>query len=161
MSTSTPKAIQVVSDDEIKVLGFDNNRLQRVREKIINDIELGSCHGVSMIAARKGKVVLDIVEGYAHKENGEMLTSDSVFVTMSVAKQFTNVLALSLVEKGLLKLHAPVAELIPEFATLGKEKVICIISLLILAGSCQRYPQSLLKYLQISKNSWILHAACR
>ena len=123
MSISTPKAIQVVSDDEIKVLGFDNDRLQRVREKIVSDIELGSCHGVSMIAARKGKVVLDIVEGYAHKENGEMLTSDSVFVTMSVAKQFTNVLALSLVEKGLLKLHAPVAELIPEFATLGKEKV--------------------------------------
>lgn len=42
---------------------------------------------------------------------------------MSVAKQFTNVLALSLVERGLLKLHAPVAELIPAFATLGKEKV--------------------------------------
>ena len=44
-------------------------------------------------------------------------------MTMSVAKQFTNVLALSLVEKGFLKLHAPVAEVIPEFATLGKEKV--------------------------------------
>jgi CubicO group peptidase (beta-lactamase class C family) len=42
---------------------------------------------------------------------------------MSVAKQFTNVLALSLVERGQLKLHAPVAELIPEFGTLGKEKV--------------------------------------
>ena len=123
MSASTPKAIQVASNDEIKALGFDDNRLQRVREKIVSDIELGSCHGVSMIAAKNGKVVLDIVEGYAHKEKGEMLTSDSVFVTMSVAKQFTNVLALSLVEKGLLKLHAPVAELIPEFATLGKEKV--------------------------------------
>jgi CubicO group peptidase (beta-lactamase class C family) len=42
---------------------------------------------------------------------------------MSVAKQFTNVLALSLVERGVLRLHAPIADLIPEFRALGKEKV--------------------------------------
>ena len=117
------KMMEVASNNEIKTLGFDSDRLELVRKKIIDDIAAGSCHGVSMIAARKGKIVLDIVEGYSHKENGEMLNADSVFVTMSVAKQFTNVLALSLVEKGLLKLHAPVAELIPEFATLGKDKV--------------------------------------
>ncbi len=123
MSTSASKLLQVATDNEIKALGFDGERLQLVRKKIVDDIEDGVCHGVSMIAARKGKVVLDIVEGYSHRENGDMLNSDSVFVTMSVAKQFTNVLALSLVEKGILKLHAPIAELIPEFATLGKEKV--------------------------------------
>ena len=38
MSASTPKAIQVASNDEIKALGFDDNRLQRVREKIVSDI---------------------------------------------------------------------------------------------------------------------------
>ncbi|MFT4580398.1 MAG: CubicO group peptidase (beta-lactamase class C family) [Gammaproteobacteria bacterium] len=76
-----------------------------------------------MIVARRGEIVLDITEGYANHAENLALQSNSVFATMSVAKQFTNVLALSLVERGLLKLHAPVAEIIPEFAMLGKEKV--------------------------------------
>ena len=115
--------LEAASLDEIRGLGFDPERLARVKEKILSDITEEKCHGVSMIAARRGKVVLDITEGYADRENDKALATDSVFVTMSVAKQFTNVLALSLVEKGFLKLHAPVAEVIPEFATLGKEKV--------------------------------------
>ena len=76
-----------------------------------------------MLVARRGEVILDITEGYADRAENKALQRDSVFATMSVAKQFTNVLALSLVERGLLSLHAPVAELIPEFANLGKEKV--------------------------------------
>ena len=115
--------LEAASLDEIRGLGFDPERLARVKEKILSDIGEAKCHGVSMIAARRGKVVLAITEGYADRENDKTLATDSIFVTMSVAKQFTNVLALSLVEKGLLKLHAPVAEVIPEFATLGKEKV--------------------------------------
>lgn len=42
---------------------------------------------------------------------------------MSVAKQFTNILVLTLVERGLLKLHAPLAELIPGFGAFGKQQV--------------------------------------
>ena len=104
-------------------LGFDAQRLGRVRDAVRADIDAGRCHGVAMRVARRGQVVLDITEGYADRAAGRALGHDAVFATMSVAKQFTNVLALSLVERGLLKLHAPVAELIPEFATLGKEKV--------------------------------------
>lgn len=104
-------------------LGFDGQRLGRVRDAVRADIDAGRCHGVAMRVARRGQVVLDITEGYADRAAGRALAHDAVFATMSVAKQFTNVLALSLVERGLLKLHAPVAELIPEFATLGKQKV--------------------------------------
>jgi CubicO group peptidase (beta-lactamase class C family) len=101
-------------------LGFDGKRLARVEDAIKADIDAGRCHGVRLVAARHGEVVLDITAGYADKAANKPLKADSVFATMSVAKQFTNVLALSLVERGLLKLHAPVAELIPEFANLGK-----------------------------------------
>ena len=104
-------------------LGIDPDRLARVRERILHDIDAERCHGVNLIVARHGDVILDITEGFADRAASKPLKRDSVFVTMSVAKQFTNVLALSLVERGLLNLHAPVAELIPEFATLGKEKV--------------------------------------
>ncbi|MEM7468181.1 MAG: serine hydrolase domain-containing protein [Pseudomonadota bacterium] len=112
-----------LSNKDAEALGFDAIRLSRVREKIVQDIDEGRSHGANLLVARRGEVVLDISEGYADKANNKSLSRDSVFATMSVAKQFTNVLALSLVERGLLKLHAPVAELIPEFATLGKEKV--------------------------------------
>jgi CubicO group peptidase (beta-lactamase class C family) len=42
---------------------------------------------------------------------------------MSTGKQFTNVLALTLVERGALRLHQPVADVLPEFRPLGKETV--------------------------------------
>ncbi len=123
MATNITSAVRAVDYDAAEELGFDAARLQRVREAVVADIEAERCHGVSMIVARHGKVVLDLTEGFADRAAGRALESDAVFATMSVAKQFTNVLALSLVERGLLKLHAPVAELIPAFATLGKEKV--------------------------------------
>jgi CubicO group peptidase (beta-lactamase class C family) len=108
---------------ELTELGFDPDRLARVREVVVSDIEHGRYHGVAMRVARGGTTVLDLCEGYADRAAGTPLRPDSVFASMSVAKQFTNVLALSLVERGLLRLHAPVAEVIPEFGTLGKEKV--------------------------------------
>lgn len=103
--------------------GFDVERLGRVVEAIRRDIEAERCDGVALMVAHGGRVVLDVTEGFADRRAGKRLGKDAVFATMSVAKQFTNVLALSLVERGALRLHAPVAELIPEFGTLGKEKV--------------------------------------
>ena len=108
---------------ELTGLGFDAERLARVRAAVLSDIEHGRCHGVALRVARHGSIVLDLCEGYADRAAGTKLQPNAVFATMSVAKQFTNVLTLSLVERGLLKLHAPVAEVIPEFGKLGKEKV--------------------------------------
>ena len=113
----------IIDENEVAKLGFDPSRLQRVEERIKEDIAKGKCHGASIIAARHGKIALDVTEGFSNLSEQKKLEPNSVFATMSVAKQFTNVLALSLVERGLLYLHAPVCELIPEFATLGKEKV--------------------------------------
>ena len=112
-----------ISEQDARALGFDPSRLVRVSERIKQDIDDERCHGANLIVARRGEIVLDLTEGYADRGANKPLQRDSVFATMSVAKQFTNVLALSLVERGLLNLHAPIAELIPEFGNLGKEKV--------------------------------------
>lgn len=109
--------------DRVNEQGFDVERLERVARAIRRDVETERCHGAALIVARGGRIVLDLTEGYADRKAGRRLGKDAVFATMSVAKQFTNVLALSLVERGALRLHAPVAELIPEFGTFGKEKV--------------------------------------
>jgi CubicO group peptidase (beta-lactamase class C family) len=103
--------------------GFDLKRLDRVGEAIRRDIEAGRVHGACLTVARHGEVVLDLAEGCADKAAGRAMDRNAAFVSMSVAKQFTNVMALSLVEKGLLRLHTPVADVIPEFGRLGKEQV--------------------------------------
>ena len=123
MTTAIQTPTRAVENELIATLGFDLPRLHRVRPAIRAAIDDGHCHGASLIVARHGQIVLDITEGYADRKAGRALGSDAVFATMSVAKQFTNVLALSLVERGLLKLHAPIAEWIPEFAKLGKGRV--------------------------------------
>jgi CubicO group peptidase (beta-lactamase class C family) len=112
-----------MSSDNLKELGFDADRLARVGRRIKADIDGGRCHGVALIAARRGRVVLDLVEGFADRKAGRALGRDAVFVSMSIGKQFTNVLALNLVERGALRLHAPVADLLPEFRAFGKERV--------------------------------------
>jgi CubicO group peptidase (beta-lactamase class C family) len=112
-----------MSRERVNDQGFDIERLDRVIQAIRRDIDAERCDGVALQVARRGRVVLDVTEGFADRKAGKRLGKDAVFATMSVAKQFTNVLALSLVERGALRLHAPVAELIPEFGKLGKQKV--------------------------------------
>lgn len=104
-------------------LGFDAARLARVTDRIARDIDAGRSHGVAMKVSRGGETVLDLLEGYADQKAGRRLAADSVFATMSVGKQFTNVVVLSFVERGLLRLHTPVVDVLPEFGALGKGRV--------------------------------------
>ena len=44
-------------------------------------------------------MVVDLVTGFADPQSGRHLERDAVFASMSVGKQFINVLALTMVEK--------------------------------------------------------------
>ena len=103
MATNPQSPVTPIATTTPEDLGFDPERLERVREKIVADIDADRCHGVNLIVARHGEAVLNVTEGYADRAAGRELDPHSVFATMSVAKQFTNVLALSLVERGLLQ----------------------------------------------------------
>lgn len=129
-----------MSTDNVKELGFDAKRVARVQDRVKQDIEAGRYHGAALIAARRGRIAFEVVEGFADKQSGRRLTRDGVFSTMSVAKQFTNVLALSMVERGVLRLHAPIAEWLPEFRALGKEKVNLAHLLTHTSGICSAVP---------------------
>jgi len=104
-------------------LGFDEERLARVSRAIEADIAAERCDGASLVVARGGRVALDLVHGFAERSTGRRLGRDAVFVTMSVGKQLTNALVLAFVERGALRLHQPVAEVLPGFGALGKERV--------------------------------------
>lgn len=112
-----------MKNSPLRELGFDEARLARVEAWITADIQAERCHGAHLIVARRGQVALEIVRGLADKAAGKPLADNAVFCSLSVGKQFTTALVLSLVERGLLALHAPVASVIPEFGKLGKERV--------------------------------------
>jgi CubicO group peptidase (beta-lactamase class C family) len=121
--------------------GFDEKRLARVGARVRQDIEAGRYHGAALVVARRGELVAEVVEGFADRQSGRPLRRDAVFATMSVAKQFTNVLALSLVERGVLRLHAPIAEWLPQFGARGKEKINLFHLLTHTSGICSTMPE--------------------
>ncbi|NIJ37634.1 CubicO group peptidase (beta-lactamase class C family) [Sphingopyxis panaciterrae] len=104
-------------------LGFDPTRLSRLSDTLKSQIDSGYIHGAAMRVSRRGKIVVDFLDGYAEQATGRRLDSDSVFVTLSACKPFTAILVLGLVERGLLRLHNPVADIIPEFGKVGKETI--------------------------------------
>jgi CubicO group peptidase (beta-lactamase class C family) len=104
-------------------LGFDTERLARIGALIDAEIDAQRYDGAALRVTRHGQSVFAENRGYADRAAGLPLREDTVFLTMSVAKQFTNIVALNFVERGLLDLHMPVAELIPQFAQRGKGRV--------------------------------------
>ena len=108
---------------ELGTHGFDENRLHRVEDAIASDIDAQRYDGAALRVHRRGRLVLESIQGFAHRGRAVALKADSVFVTFSSGKQFTAVTVLKYVEKGLLQLHSPVADVIPEFAANGKRRI--------------------------------------
>jgi CubicO group peptidase (beta-lactamase class C family) len=104
-------------------LGFDPDRLRRVEQAIAADIERGRYDGAALAVGRAGALALLSVQGYAHRDSRRALARDSVFVTFSTGKQMTVTAVLQAVERGLLQLHQPVGDVIPEFACNGKRAI--------------------------------------
>ncbi len=108
---------------EVTDTGIDTARLARVGARIESDIAAGRCHGAAIRVGRHGRTVLDGVYGYADRAAGRRLTRDAVFVSMSIGKQFTNVLVLNRIERGDLHLHQTVGDVLPGFRGRGKREI--------------------------------------
>jgi CubicO group peptidase (beta-lactamase class C family) len=107
----------------VEELRVDPIRLDRLVASIQHDIKAKNYDGASLRVTRHGRAALTADLGWADRSAGRPLAGDTVFATMSIGKQFTASVALAFVERGLLSLHMPVADLIPEFGQRGKERV--------------------------------------
>ncbi len=123
-----------------KELGFDAERLERVTRVIDADIEAERYDGAAICVTRRGRIALSGYRGYAERSAGRRLEPSSVFVSMSIGKQFVNVLALNRIERGELRLMMPVGELIPEFNCRGKERMTLFHLLTHTSGVLSRVP---------------------
>jgi CubicO group peptidase (beta-lactamase class C family) len=89
---------------------------------IERDIERGLYDGAVTIVAVGGKIAYDEALGYADRSTGTRLRRDSVFPVFSISKSLTAVLMLQRVERGEVRLNTPVCEIIPAFASKGKQR---------------------------------------
>lgn len=112
--------MQVVSPE---TLGFDPSRLRRLHEILEKDVAEGTYDGALVAVGRKGSLVALEEVGFSDRQNQKAISQTDLLLTMSVSKQFFNVIALSFVERGLLQLTQPVAEVLPEFGQRGKGRI--------------------------------------
>jgi CubicO group peptidase (beta-lactamase class C family) len=120
-----------------KIAGLNMDQLKRLSAAIHRDVEADLYDGGVVIVARHGIIGLHEAIGFANRAANRPCCIDDVFNILSVTKAFTDVIILSLIERGELALTMRVAEIIPEFK--GKTKEIVTVFNLIThtAGSPQ------------------------
>ncbi|MET8003580.1 serine hydrolase domain-containing protein [Nonomuraea glycinis] len=81
--------------------------------------ELRAAHHVpgASLAVLSGGELHELAGGVLHRGTGVPVTTDSLFLSGSIAKVYTATLVMQLVDAGLLDLDATVVSVLPEFAT--------------------------------------------
>lgn len=100
------------SPDSVGVSSERLRRLDATFQKIIDDKDLP---GVTVLIARKGKLVYQKSFGFQDREKATPMNNDSIFRIYSMTKPLVSVAAMILVEEGKLHLAEPISKYIPEF----------------------------------------------
>ena len=120
--------------------GFDATRLDHFVACIQNDIEREQYDGAVVLVARGGRVVLYQALGFAERASRRIMQEDDVFYLFSITKALTASAILARVDRGQLALTTRVAEIIPEFASKGKQRVTIAQLLTHTAGMSAGFP---------------------
>ena len=104
-------------------IGLDPVALTRLRDAVSQDIDRGLHHGAVILVARGGQVGLHEPIGHADLANDRPADIEDRFWLASVAKSLTAAGVLMLIDRGVLSFDTRVADLIPEFAVRGKQRV--------------------------------------
>ncbi|CAD0183919.1 Esterase EstB [Ruegeria sp. THAF57] len=96
--------------------GFDLARLERIRPWMQSYIEARKYPGASVLVRRNGTEVFYADCGLRNIEEDLPFTRETIARIYSMTKPVTSVALMTLVERGLIHLGAPVSEFIPGFA---------------------------------------------
>ncbi|MFI6790180.1 serine hydrolase domain-containing protein [Nonomuraea sp. NPDC050383] len=98
-------------------------RFSRVREVFERHFADGEEEGAAFAVYLDGEPVVDLWGGVADRHTGRAWQEDTPVYAYSCTKAVTATVLLQLAERGLVDVGAPVAEVWPEFAAEGKERV--------------------------------------
>src|SRR5262245_38166897 len=105
-------------------LGIDPVKLDALFERAQREVRDGLLPSVQIAVARRGKIAAMRSFGrVTHQGRDAAATNDTLYVVFSATKAFTSAAAWLLIEAGKLRLDQRVAELIPEFASNGKDVI--------------------------------------
>lgn len=127
----------VYPDSDPEKSGLNIDQLNRISATIHREIEADLYDGAAVIVARNGVIGLNEATGFADRASGRPLKIDDVFNILSVSKAFTDVIILSLIERGELALTTLVGKIIPELNATARETVTVFHLLTHTAGSPQ------------------------
>jgi len=102
---------------------MDADRLDRIRETIEADVAAERYDGAVVLVARRGQLAYHEAVGFAHRDSQRAASTADVFHLFSITKTFTAAAVLQCVDRGQLRLTTPIAEVIPEFASKGKQRI--------------------------------------
>lgn len=88
-------------------------RIDRLFQSFVDENRIG---GAVVLVSRDGKPVYDKAFGWADKEAGRKMTTDTIFRIASQSKAITSAAVLSLVEEGKIGINEQVSRYIPGFA---------------------------------------------
>lgn len=106
----------MISSGNPETLGFDPDRLARIRPWMQRWVDAGKFPGAQTLIARHGQIVYCDQVGQRDIENGKAWERDTIARIYSMTKPITSVALLMLYEEALCHLDTPVDEFIPEFA---------------------------------------------
>jgi CubicO group peptidase (beta-lactamase class C family) len=104
------------------VQGSCDPRFEGVRTALAEQLDREEL-GASIAVDLDGETVVDVRGGFRDEARTTPWTRDTIVNVWSTTKTITNLAMLTLVERGQLDVHAPVAEYWPEFAANGKQDV--------------------------------------
>ncbi len=113
----------MTANDQGQGHGMNQDRLARVTETIAADVEREHYDGAVVLVARRGHIALHEAVGFADRASARAATTDDVLHYFSITKTFTAIAVLRCLDRGAAALTTPVAEVIPEFAAKGKQRV--------------------------------------
>jgi CubicO group peptidase (beta-lactamase class C family) len=96
--------------------GFSAERLKRVDALLQRYVDENKLGGAVAMVLRDGQPVYEQAFGWADKEAGRKMTTDTIFRIASQTKAITSTAVLQLMEEGRLNLNDPVSKWIPGFA---------------------------------------------
>ncbi len=108
---------------EIRKLGLDPERLERLKNVIEQDTSAGLYDGAVYIVARHGTIVAYEAVGSTDLAKKRPAKIDDYFFIMSLTKQMTVVRVLMDIERGKFDLTTPIRDVIPEFGIKGKQNI--------------------------------------
>ena len=92
------------------------NRLSRIDRLFQQFVDDNRIAGAVVLVLRDGKPVYDKAFGWADKEAGRTMTTDTIFRIASQSKAITSAAIMSLVEEGKIAINDPASRYIPGFA---------------------------------------------